>query len=162
MLADGVHFGPFEAVSIPGHAPDHVALVGAGACFTGDAVLGEGSVFIAPDPGAMAGYLLALERLRAREDFRVICPGHGPVVSNAHEKIDEYLAHRRDRERSLLAALDAGRRTTAELLDAVWHDVPEQLRPAAAVTLAAHLDKLNDEGRLPAGVERPSFDRSGW
>jgi hypothetical protein len=29
------------------------------------------------------------------------------------------------------------------------------LRPAAAVTLAAHLDKLDDEGRLPSGVERP-------
>jgi hypothetical protein len=27
--------------------------------------------------------------------------------------------------------------------------VPEQLRPLAAVTLAAHLDKLSEEGRLP-------------
>ena len=32
-----------------------------GACFTGDAVLGEGSVFISPYHGAMAGYLLALD-----------------------------------------------------------------------------------------------------
>jgi hypothetical protein len=30
------------------------------------------------------------------------------------------------------------------------------LRPAAAVTLAAHLDKLEEEGRLPVGVERPA------
>jgi hypothetical protein len=31
------------------------------------------------------------------------------------------------------------------------------LRPAAAVTLAAHLDKLEEEGRLPEGVERPKW-----
>jgi hypothetical protein len=31
------------------------------------------------------------------------------------------------------------------------------LRPAAAVTLAAHLDKLEEEGRLPGGVERPKW-----
>jgi glyoxylase-like metal-dependent hydrolase (beta-lactamase superfamily II) len=159
-LAPGVRFGPFEAVSTPGHAPDHVALVGAGACFSGDAVLGEGSVFIAPDPGAMAGYLLALEGLNRRTDFRVICPGHGPAVWDPHAKIDEYITHRRDRERALLAALAEGRRTSTELLNTVWSDVPDQLRPMAAVTLVAHLDKLDEEGLLPEGVERPSIDRS--
>ncbi|MGO9820500.1 MAG: hypothetical protein ACLPTJ_07605 [Solirubrobacteraceae bacterium] len=41
------------------------------------------------------------------------------------------------------------------MLDAAWGDVPEHLRPAATVTLAAHLDKLAGEGRLPDGVERP-------
>jgi hypothetical protein len=35
--------------------------------------------------------------------------------------------------------------------------VPAQLRPAATVTLAAHLDKLADEGRLPPGTERPDL-----
>jgi len=33
--------------------------------------------------------------------------------------------------------------------------VPEPLRPAATVTLAAHLNKLADEQRLPSDVERP-------
>jgi hypothetical protein len=42
-----------------------------------------------------------------------------------------------------------------ELLDAAWSDVPAALRPAAAVTLATHLDKLAEEHRLPEGVERP-------
>jgi hypothetical protein len=36
--------------------------------------------------------------------------------------------------------------------------VPPGLRPAAAVTLAAHLDKLSDEGRVPDGVERPTVE----
>jgi hypothetical protein len=71
-------------------------------------------------------------------------------------KLAEYREHRLDRERRLVAALDAGRRGVEELLDAAWADVPATLRPAAAVTLAAHLDKLAEEGRLPEGVERPA------
>ena len=101
QLREGVRFGPFEAVATPGHAADHFALIAAGACFTGDAVLGEGSVFISPYPGAMAGYLAALERLRVREDFDVLCPGHGPPVWDAHAKLER--VHRpppRPRERA--------------------------------------------------------------
>jgi glyoxylase-like metal-dependent hydrolase (beta-lactamase superfamily II) len=155
-LGDGTRFGPFEALSTPGHAPDHFALICGRACFTGDAVLGEGSVFIAPDPGALAGYLAGLQRLRER-DLDVLCPGHGPPIWEPQAKLDEYIEHRLQRERLLLAALAAGRRSTPELLDAAWSDVPAELRPVATISLRAHLDKLDDEGRLPADVERPTW-----
>jgi glyoxylase-like metal-dependent hydrolase (beta-lactamase superfamily II) len=161
-LAEGVRFGPLEAVPTPGHAPDHFAFVGDGACFTGDAVLGEGSVFISPYRGAMAEYLIALTRLRLRDDISVLCPGHGPPVWDPELKLEQYLNHRIDREQRLLAAIGEGKRSVRELLDAVWWDVPEQLRPMATVTLAAHLDKLEDEQVLPAGVERPQLDRRDW
>jgi glyoxylase-like metal-dependent hydrolase (beta-lactamase superfamily II) len=153
-LAEGSRFGPFEAIETPGHAPDHLAFVSGPVAFTGDAVLGEGSVFVLPYPGALAAYLAGLERLRQR-DLAVLLPGHGPPVTDGPAKLDEYVSHRLERERRLLAALDAGKRSTDELLDDVWDDAPHALRPAAAWTLAAHLDKLGDEGRLPAGVERP-------
>src|SRR3954452_12673831 len=159
-LADGDTFGPLTVVATPGHAPDHLAFVAGRACFTGDAVLGEGSVFVAPDPGSLRGYLAALERLRAM-DLVVLCPGHGPLVLDANAKLDEYVAHRMDRERRLVAALGTGLRTTDELLDRAWSDVPSALRGAAAVTLAAHLDKLDEEGRLPDGVERPQLSGYG-
>ena len=155
-LADAASFGPLEAVSTPGHAPDHLAYVTGRVALTGDAILGEGSVFIAPDPGALAAYLDALTRLKDRA-LDVLLPGHGPPVFDPRAKIDQYISHRLDRENRLLAALNNGRRTTAELLDGAWDDVPEKLRPAAAVTLAAHLDKLADEKKLPAGVERPQL-----
>jgi glyoxylase-like metal-dependent hydrolase (beta-lactamase superfamily II) len=162
QLADGMHVGPFEALATPGHAPDHFALIAQGACFTGDAVLGSGSVFISPHPGAMSGYLEALGRLIARSDIEVLCPGHGPAVWDPAERLQQYVDHRLDRERRLLAALDEGRRTTAELLDTVWAEVPQELRPAASATLAAHLDRLKEMGRLPDGVECPDFDRWQW
>jgi glyoxylase-like metal-dependent hydrolase (beta-lactamase superfamily II) len=157
-LGDGDRFGPLHAVSTPGHAPDHLTFVVGTAALTGDAVLGEGSVFIAPDPGALAGYLDGLAELR-RLDLAVLLPGHGPVVDDPAAKLDEYVEHRLMRERRLLAGLAAGARTVPEMLDAAWDDVPALLRPAATVTLAAHLDKLDDEGRLPAGVQRPGGSR---
>jgi len=155
-LYEGDVFGPFEVVATPGHAPDHLAFVTGRVALTGDAVLGEGSVFISPDPGALIGYLDALGRLRERP-LEVLCPGHGPPVHDPAAKLDEYIAHRLDRERRLVEVLGEGKRSVDELLDAAWSEVPVALRPAAAVTLAAHLDKLAGEGRLPDGVERPSL-----
>ncbi len=161
VVVDGSAIGPFEAVATPGHAPDHLAFVYGTAALTGDAVLGEGSVFISPDPGALAGYLEGLSHLRQR-DLDVLCPGHGPVVHDPASKLNEYINHRLDRERRLLAALAAGKRGMDELLDDVWDDAPDALRPAAAITLGAHLDKLADEGRLPPGVERTTPATPSW
>lgn len=149
---DGDEVGPFRAVGTPGHSPDSVCLLMGGVCFTGDTVLGQGSVFIAPGEGSLSAYLDSLRRLREL-DLEVLCPGHGPCVWDPAAKLDEYIAHRLDRERKLLEALASGARSEDELLDAAWSDVPEHLRGAAALTLAAHLEKLVEEGRLPAGYE---------
>jgi glyoxylase-like metal-dependent hydrolase (beta-lactamase superfamily II) len=154
-LSDGTTVGPLEAMKTPGHAPDHLAYITGTAALTGDAVLGEGSVFISPDPGALASYLKSLAALRERP-LTVLLPGHGPPVFDPNVKLTQYISHRLDRERRLTDALAHGKRSVEELLDEAWDDVPAGLRPAAAVTLAAHLDKLADEGRLPEGVERPT------
>lgn len=146
-----VGYGPLSAVPVPGHADDHVCLVWGDVCCTGDAVLGEGSVFVAGD---MAGYLDGLRALREL-GLRLLLPGHGPVVSDAAAKLDEYLAHRLDREARLVAALERGLRSEDELVDEVWADAPAALRPASLLTMRAHLRKLGAEGRLPADVEPP-------
>jgi glyoxylase-like metal-dependent hydrolase (beta-lactamase superfamily II) len=158
LPSDGQEVGPFRAVGTPGHSADSVCLVAGRACFTGDTVLGTGSVFIAPGEGSLSAYLRSLRRLRALV-LDVICPGHGPYVWNPQAKLAEYIEHRLDRERRLVAALDSGLRDRDELLDAAWADAPPELRPAAALTLAAHLEKLAEEGRLPPGVE--PTDRAG-
>ena len=153
-LDDGDRFGALEALALPGHSSDHLVYLSGRLGFSGDAVLGEGSVFVAPDPGALAGYLAGLRRLRDRGP-QLLCPGHGPLIEDPGSKLEQYLAHRLDRERRLVEALGDGARTVDEMLDAAWSEVDPGLRPVAAVTLAAHLDKLADEGRLPAGIERP-------
>jgi glyoxylase-like metal-dependent hydrolase (beta-lactamase superfamily II) len=149
--------GPFDVFATPGHAPDHVSLLAGRALFTGDTVLGKGSVFIAPGEGSLSAYLASLRRLREL-DTEAILPGHGPVVWDPRAKLDEYIEHRLERERLVLDALDAGARTRDELIDRAWSDVDFEsapyLRYAAIATLEAHLEKLAEEGRLPEGVER--------
>ena len=141
--SEGDVFGPLRVLGLPGHSDDHLAFVAGRAGFTGDAVLGEGSVFVSSD---LAGYLDGLRRLREL-DLEVLCPGHGPPVWEVRGKLDEYLEHRLDRERRLLEALAGGLRSEDELLDAAWSDAPAELRPVAALSLRAHLEKLREEGR---------------
>jgi glyoxylase-like metal-dependent hydrolase (beta-lactamase superfamily II) len=150
-LRDGDRFGPFAALHVPGHAPDHLVFVAGRAAFTGDAVLGEGSVFIAPGGGPLGDYIDGLRRLRSLGLERLY-PGHGPVVEDPAAKLDEYVAHRLERERRIVEALAAGARTEDELLASAWDGVPAGLRLPAAWTLQAHLEKLRVEGRLPEGV----------
>jgi glyoxylase-like metal-dependent hydrolase (beta-lactamase superfamily II) len=143
--------GPFEVLPTPGHATDHVCFLIGKVGLCGDLVLGHGSSFVPPDGGSLAAYLDSLKRLRAAA-LELLCPGHGPWIEDPAAKIDEYLEHRLMRERRLLAELEKGERSRSRLLDRVWDDVPRQLRPAAAVVMRAHLEKLEGEGRLPPGL----------
>jgi glyoxylase-like metal-dependent hydrolase (beta-lactamase superfamily II) len=146
-LSDAESYGPLTAVATPGHATDHLCFLTDGVCFSGDLVLGEGFSIVPPDAGSLSAYLDSLRRLQAL-DLELICPGHGPWVTDPAAKLSEYVEHRMMRERRLVAALERGERSRAALLADVWDDVPEQLRPAAAMVMQAHLDKLEAEGRL--------------
>jgi glyoxylase-like metal-dependent hydrolase (beta-lactamase superfamily II) len=143
--------GPIRIIPTPGHSPDHVCLLLDRVCFTGDLILGEGSSYVPPEGGSLSAYLDSL-RLLNELDLELLCPGHGPWVTDPAAKIAEYLDHRMERERKLVAALEAGERSRTRLLDAAWDDVPAELRPAAAQVMQAHLEKLEAEGRLPEGL----------
>jgi glyoxylase-like metal-dependent hydrolase (beta-lactamase superfamily II) len=148
----GEKYGALRAIATPGHAADHVCfLTGDGVCFSGDLVLGEGSTFVPPDGGSLAAYMDSLRLLQA-EPIELICPGHGPWVTDPAAKLAEYVEHREMRERCLLAAFERGERSKEALLNEAWADVPTELRPAAALVMEAHLQKLGAEGRLPADL----------
>jgi endoribonuclease LACTB2 len=69
--------------------------------------------------------------------------------------IDDYIAHRREREAQVLAAVRArGSATVAEVVEDVYAGVADELHPVAARTVWAHLRKLADEG----GVKGDQFD----
>ena len=151
-LSDGETHGGLTAVSTPGHAAEHYCFISEAVCFSGDLVLGEGSTIVAPGGGSLIAYLDSLRRLQGY-DLELICPGHGPWVTDPKAKLEQYVEHRMMRERRLLAALGRGERSRAALLAEVWDDVPEQLRPAAELVMAAHLEKLAAEGRLDAELK---------
>ncbi len=136
--------GPFEIVPTPGHAVDHVCLVLDEVGFCGDLILGRGSSFVPPDGGSLAAYLASLRVIKELE-LDLLCPGHGPYIGDPSARAGEYLEHRLERERKLIEALADGERSRARLLDHAWDDVPAELRPAAAVVMQAHLEKLEAE-----------------
>jgi glyoxylase-like metal-dependent hydrolase (beta-lactamase superfamily II) len=154
LPAGGETHAGLRALATPGHAADHVCFLTADrVCFSGDLVLGEGSTFVPPDGGSLSSYMESLRRLQS-EPIELICPGHGPWIADPAAKLAEYVAHREMRERRLVAALERGERSRAALLAEVWDDVPDQVRPAAALVMEAHLQKLEAEGRLSGRLAR--------
>lgn len=148
--------GPFTMIPTPGHAADHVCFLWERVLFCGDLVLGEGSTIVPPAAfgGSLVDYMASLERIAAL-DLELIAPGHGPWITNPRTKVAEYLEHRREREAKLRAAIEAGERSRERLLDAAWGDVPEVLRPAAALAMQAHLEKLRREDVLEPDTTEP-------
>ena len=142
-----------RVMDAPGHTFEHVTLYEPGerALFTGDVILGEGTVVIAPPGGAMRPYQRTLERLR--EEFpeaRTIYGGHGPRIDDARAKIEEYIEHRKMRERELLAQLGAGPLTIPQLVVAIYGGARPQLYPAMARQLLAYLLALLEERAVTA------------
>jgi glyoxylase-like metal-dependent hydrolase (beta-lactamase superfamily II) len=100
--------------------------------------------------GDVAAYLASLKRVAALHP-RLLFPGHWDPVEAAEAKIEEYRAHRLERERQLVSALERGPGTADELTRRVYAAEvgdSEPLLKAAEMTLRAHLQKLVDEGRV--------------
>lgn len=158
-LEDGAVVGGLRALATPGHAEDHFCLIldpGHPAhldesvgrvVFVGDLLLGTGSGLVPPrsEGGSLTDYLDSLHKLRELEPD-LLYAGHGPVIEHPAEVIDRYIEHRLEREARLIRALDSGERSRERLLDLVWDDVPAELRPAAALAMQAHLEKLEEDG----------------
>jgi len=147
-VADGDVVDGLEVIATPGHTREHVCyLTSDGELFTGDTILGAGTTTIFPPDGDMGDYLRSLRKLRARHPRRIF-PAHGPTRDDAVALIDEYIAHRMEREQQVVAALAAGARTTAELRERIYPDLDPRLRSAAEIQITAHLTKLIEEGRV--------------
>lgn len=155
VLDDGdeiVHAGGrLRAIHTPGHESGHCCYYDPDRrwLFTGDMILGTGTVVIAPPDGDMAAYLASLRRL-ATLDLACIFPGHGDPIERPYDKIAEYLAHRLMREEQIVTALGDGLDTIPPIVARLYAEIPTVLHGAAAATVRAHLTKLCDEGRVVA------------
>jgi glyoxylase-like metal-dependent hydrolase (beta-lactamase superfamily II) len=139
------------ALHAPGHARDHLVfwLEAQRALFTGDVVVGTGTVVIAPPSGDMRAYVATLERLlREYGDAEVIYGGHGPPVRTPRAKLQEYIDHRKMREAQVVAALERAPATIPELVAHIYAEVAEALWPAAARQVLAYLIALGRESRV--------------
>ena len=140
----------------PGHSVDSVCyyLEEEGVLFTGDTLLGATTTTV-HDLGA---YRASLLRLRDLPNLRVICPGHGPLVHEPRAWIQQYIDHRDERERQILAVLaEGGARTSWEIMLRLYPDIDTRLRRAADGNVQTHLRKLEREGRLTVYPGKPKL-----
>jgi len=139
-----------RALHTPGHASDHLSfeLIGTKSLFAGDNILGEGTAVIAPPDGNMRDYLFSLYRLRGLELERIYT-GHFKALDGGTAVIDEYLAHRAERRRSVLEALDS-HRTVDEIVERVYADTPKHLHALARLQVVAMLELLEEEEMVEA------------
>lgn len=135
---------PLVVVHTPGHAPDHICFWDESRrdLYAGDMVVKGTTVMIpAGRGGNLRDYLASLERLAALEPGRIF-PGHGPIIDAPVALIREYLEHRRMRESQVQACLDAGIEDVDAMVSRIYPELSAELRPAARLTIEAHLEKL--------------------
>ncbi|MCP4903611.1 MAG: beta-lactamase-like protein 2 [bacterium] len=136
-----------RAIFTPGHAPDHLCylLEEEKNLFSGDNVLGIGTTVIPATSGDLGDYMNSLERVLTETPGQIY-PAHGPRIEKGTAKIEEYLDHRRARERQVLEALEAGDREAPKMVQRIYVGYPESLLAAAAQSVTSHLKKLEREG----------------
>lgn len=154
----GIEAGDTRLTSIhtPGHAPDHLCFWHAETrtLFGGDLVIRGTTVYIpAGLQGDLAAYLASLERVLALEPARIL-PAHGPVIEDPVPVLHGYLDHRREREAQIVEALRSGVDHLDAIVARVYRGLRRELRPRARDTVAAHLDKLEREGRAARRDDR--------
>jgi hydroxyacylglutathione hydrolase len=74
-------------------------------------------------------------------------PAHGAVIDDPAPLLHRYLAHRREREEQVLDALGRGDSTADAIVARLYRELPQTVVPRAVETIAAHLRKLEQEGR---------------
>jgi len=152
-IADGDTVGSTDVRvwATPGHAPDHLAFVAdeptQTVAIVGDLVVAEGSVAVATPDGDLAAYLDSLDRVRDSGIDR-LSPAHGPVVDDPAVTCRRLTEHRRNRERRILEAVNAGASDVNAVLDAAYDRDLSGVVDLARGTVCAHLEKLAAEGRV--------------
>jgi len=140
-----------ECVYTPGHTSNHMcyALREEKALFCGDHVMGWSTTVVAPPDGDMGDYLASLRKLLARDDS-VYWPAHGGPIRDPKSFVGSYLAHRLEREAQIVAALRDGVTSIPEMVERVYVGLDPWLRPAAGLSVLAHLQLLLKQGRVGA------------
>ena len=135
-----------QVFTTPGHSVDSLCyyIEEDGVLFTGDTILGVGTTVV----GDINAYRASLQRLLELPNLRILCPGHGPLIHDARERLELYVNHRQMREDQILEQLQSGEpRTSWQIMEAIYGDsIDKRLRRAADGNVQAHLESMVKSG----------------
>lgn len=135
-----------RAYSTPGHTEDHISfyLEEESSIFTGDCILGSGSSAFEN----LSGLIKSLQTLQSISNVKRLYPGHGPVVEDGMKMINNYIAHRQERELQIIGILHEGARKNMDIVKVLYQGYPAEVLEKASQMVAHHLDKLVQEGKV--------------
>lgn len=146
---DAIETANFSLVCVetPGHSRNHqaFALPQEKSLFSGDHVMAWSTSVVLPPDGTMRQYMASLEKLNARDD-RIYWPGHGGPVNEPKRYVRALAQHRRAREKSIRARIEAGDATIGAIVANVYKDLDPVLTYAASLSVLAHLEDLVERG----------------
>jgi glyoxylase-like metal-dependent hydrolase (beta-lactamase superfamily II) len=154
----------FKFVAVPGHTPwcmmicnerDRIA-------FTGDFLLKEvSSNALCQGPHAapqgyksLKTYLTSLRKVKEM-DLRLALPGHGDVIEQPSERIEELLAFIDKRKGLMHDILSKGAQTPFQIMNQLFPELPESELFLAISEIMGHLEVLEEEGFVKRCGEKP-------
>jgi glyoxylase-like metal-dependent hydrolase (beta-lactamase superfamily II) len=150
-----------RAVATPGHTAGTVCFFSEPdrLLFTGDHVMGQGTVVIRTDQGgSMAQHIQSLRALMDL-DAKAILSGHGEPITDVKPKLEELIRHRLEREAQVLDLLRQGMGDVDAFLSRLYAQTPPRLLGLARHQVIAHLEKLVEDGHA-AVIERGTVYRA--
>lgn len=151
--------GDLTVLHTPGHSPDHLTLwhPPSRTLFVGDMLVMGGTVVIpASHGGSLSEYLKSLDRMLQLDPARAL-PAHGPVIDDPAALIHRYKTHRAQREEQVLAALAKQASTVESIASTIYPHLQQALVPMARESVLAHLQKLEDDGRVVRDGDRWTY-----
>ncbi len=125
----------------PGHTEDSLCVMdnNTRGLFTGDTIIEDKSVVV-EDMGEYVNSLEALKKLNPS----TILPGHGNQISDAEQKIADYIARTHRRERMILRFIHHGLNSVDSLTKRMYPHKPY----VGQKQVLSHIEKLIEEGRV--------------
>ncbi|HEV8325399.1 MAG TPA: MBL fold metallo-hydrolase [Myxococcota bacterium] len=144
--------GRWPAVHTPGHCPGHICLYVGDVLLTGDQVLlrvtpHQSPQSITPFCG-LENYVRSLAKLRARAGVRIGLPGHYELIDDVYRRIDETLAHHRERLEKVKSICAARPHTVAEVAGELFHHLTGYSELLGLEEAGAHVEYLSHLGLL--------------
>ena len=133
----------------PGHFGNHLSFQFGDAVFSGDLVMGWATSLVSPPDGDLTDFMASCAKLSAL-GARVLYPGHGREVTEPEARIAALVAHRKGREREILAALGEAEGNAMELALRIYTETPRALMGAASRNVFAHLVDLHGKSIVSA------------
>ncbi|TYH25607.1 hypothetical protein ES288_A03G182700v1 [Gossypium darwinii] len=146
----------------PGHTDSHMALldVSTNSLIVGDHCVGQGSAALdITSGGNMTEYFQTSYKFLELSPHTLI-PMHGRVNLWPKNMLCGYLKNRRNREESILKAIENGAETLFDIVANVYSGVDCSLWTAAASNVRLHVDHLDQQKKLPKEFSVQRFHKT--